>query len=211
MSDEGEDAELLEAWRRGDQAAGERLFDRNADAIARFFENKVRLGAEDLIQATFLRMIEGRDRIRMGSFRGYVFGIARNVLREHLRELIRGREVDPEVDCMAVLAPGPTTVAGARQEHQLMLEGLRRLAIEDQIVLELFYWEGLKAYEIAEVLDIAASNARRRLTKARVRLDKQMAEIAASPEILASTTRNLDSWASEVRQEMGGRQIGPLR
>ena len=60
------------------------LFDRHADAIARFFENKVRDGAEDLIQATFLRMMEGRERILGESFRAFMFGIARNVLREHL-------------------------------------------------------------------------------------------------------------------------------
>lgn len=201
--DESRDAGLLDAWRGGDRSAGERLFDRHADAIARFFENKVRLGAEDLIQATFVRMIEGRDRIRGSSFRAYVFGIARNVLREHLRELARGRDVDPKVESMAELAPGPSTAVALRQEHRLMLEGLRRLSIDDQILLELYYWEELKTHEVAEILGIPPSSARRRLSEARSMLDRRMAEIAASPALLDRTSRHLDSWIADVRRQMG--------
>jgi RNA polymerase sigma factor (sigma-70 family) len=207
-----QDAELLAAWRRGDQAAGRRLFDRHADAIARFFENKVQHGAEDLTQATFLAMLEGRDRIRAeGAFRAYAFGTARNVLRTHLRELARGRRVDPAVDSMAGLAPGPSTVVGARQEHQLMLEALRHLAIDDQILLELHYWEELKTDEIAEVLGIPSSSTRRRLSEARARLDAKMTEIAASPELLDRTLRSLESWVAEIRSQLGARCDRPER
>lgn len=201
-----QDAELLAAWRRGDQDAGERLFDRHADAVARFFENKVVHGAEDLTQATFLRILEGRDRLLdERAFRAFAFGIARNVLREHVRELARGRQVDPSVDSMAGLAPGPTTVVGARQEHQLMLEGLRHLALDDQILLELHYWEELRTDEVAEILGIPPSSTRRRLSEARDRLDAKMAEIAASPELLDRTLRNLESWVAEIRGQLGGR------
>lgn len=203
------DPDLLDAWRGGDTNAGKRLFDRHADAVARFFENKVRLGADDLTQGVFLAMLEGRDRIREGgSFRAFIFGIARNVLRVHLRELARGHEVDPDVDSMAALAPGPSTVVGLRQEHQLMLEGLRRLSITDQILLELFYWENLRAYEIGELLGIPPGTVRRQLMDTRAKLDAMMAQIAASPELLASTTRNLDSWVSDVRAQLGARPEG---
>lgn len=206
------DAALLVAWRGGDQAAGEQLFDRHADAVARFFENKVCRGAEDLTQATFLRMVEGRERIREeGAFRAYAFGIARNLLREHVRALARGGEVDPSVDSMADLAPGPSTVVGARQEHQLVLEGLRHLPLDDQILLELFYWEELRADEVAEILGIPPSSTRRRLSEARGRLDTKMAEIAASPELLDRTLRNLESWAAEIRGQLGGPRHGSER
>lgn len=206
------DAELLAAWRDGDQAAGERLFDRHADAVARFFENKVSRGAEDLTQATFLRMLEGRDRIReQSAFRAYAFAIARNVLREHIRAVARGGEVDPSVDSMAALSPGPSTVVGARQEHQLMLEGLRHLPLDDQILLELFYWEELQTDEVADILGIAPSSTRRRLSEARGRLDAKMAEIAASPDLLDRTLRNLESWAAEIRGQLGGGRHGSER
>jgi RNA polymerase sigma-70 factor (ECF subfamily) len=204
MQDEWQrDAALLDAWCRGDDRAGEQLFDRHADAVARFFENKVGAGAEDLTQATFLRMIEGRARVRDGvAFRAFVLGIARNVLREHLRELGRGRQIDPEVECMAALSPGPSTLIGAREEHRLLIEGLRRLPIEAQILLELYYWEQLKSHEIAVVLDVAPSTIRGRLTKAREQLAARMAELAASPEQLAATLQGLETWAAELQAQL---------
>ena len=198
------DAELLTAWRQGDQTAGAKLFDRHADAIARFFENKVREGGDDLIQQTFLRLVEGRERIREGiTLRGYLLGIARNVLREHLRALARNREVDPEIECMADLAPGPSTVAGRTREHRLLLEALRRLPVEHQITLELFYWEELNAAEIAEIMGISHSAMRSRVAKARELLREAMAQITQSRELLESTIGGLDRWAAELRAQLG--------
>ena len=48
----------------------------------------------------------------------------RVVLPAHLRKLARGREVDPEVESMSDLAPGPSTVVGRTREQRLLLEGL---------------------------------------------------------------------------------------
>ena len=199
-----EDATLLDAWRGGDGNAGASLFDRHSEAVARFFENKIREGTDDLIQQTFLRLIEGRDRIREGvAFRAYVLGVARNVLREHLRKLAKGRDVDPEVESMASLAPGPTSVIGNRREHRLLLEGLRRLPVEHQIALELFYWEGLNANQIADLVGISHSAMRSRMTRARALLREAMAEIAESQELLASTVGGLEGWVAQLRERLG--------
>ncbi|HLT36288.1 MAG TPA: sigma-70 family RNA polymerase sigma factor [Enhygromyxa sp.] len=194
------DAELLEAWRSGDAQAGAKLFDRHADAVARFFANKICVGAEDLVQQTFLLLVESRDRIREGlSFRAFVLGVARNVLRDHVRKLARGRSVDPEVDAMAELAPGPTTVIGRSREQRLLLAGLRRLPLEHQIGLELFYWEEMDAREIAELMGISHSAMRSRLARARELLREAMTQLAETPELLASTLDGLAQWASQVR------------
>lgn len=194
------DLELLTAWQGGDTVAGERLFEQHADAVVRFFKNKVRNGAEDLVQATFLRMLEGRDRLRdVRAFRAFVFAISRNVLREHLRELARGREVDPEVDSMAALIPGPSSVVGEREEHRLLLDGLRYLPVADQILVELAYWEGLDSGALGEIVGMSASSVRMRLMRARERLRQTMAELAATPTLLASTLEGMEGWAAEVR------------
>jgi RNA polymerase sigma-70 factor (ECF subfamily) len=197
------DAELLDAWRSGDAAAGQRLFDRHVHAVARFFRNKVRDDVEDLVQQTFLRVVEGKERIRDGvAFRAYLLGIARNTLRSHLRKLSRGRDVDTDVETMAELAPGPSTVASTKREHRLLLEGLRHLPIVYQIALELHYWEGLKAVEIAPLVGLSPSAMRSRLAKARELLEASMAAIARSREVLASTINSLDGWAAEVRAQL---------
>lgn len=204
MTDWRVDAELLEAWRAGVAGAGSQLFDRHADAVARFFENKVREGTDDLIQQTFMVVLDGSDRIRDGvAFRAFVLGVARNVLREHLRKLARGRAIDPEVESMAALAPGPTTVIGRKREHRLLLEGLRRLPVEHQTALELFYWEGFDARQISEVMGISHSAMRSRLAKARALLRDAMQEIAESPDLLRSTVDALDGWAAELRAQLG--------
>ncbi len=196
------DASLLEAWRAGDAAAGQRLFEQHAEAVARFFDNKLRDGSEDLIQMTFLRMVEGRARIREGLVvRAFILGIARNVFREHLRTLAKGASVDPEVDTMSSLAPGPTTMVGRSREQRLLLEGLRRLPVAHQTALELFYWEELDAKEIAEVMGVSHSAMRSRLVKARELLREAMAEIADSRELLDSTVDGLDRWAAQLREQ----------
>jgi len=197
------DAALLEAWRRGDKQAGKQLFVRHGPAVARFFRNKFRTGADDLIQLTFLRLLESKGRIRDGVvFRSFLLGVARNIMFEHLRAKNRGEPVNAEVDTMATLSPGPSTLLGRREEHRLLLEALRRLPIEHQIALELFYWEGYKTAEIAAVMGISGSAMRSRLSKARELLNATMEQLASSSEVLASTVNGLETWAKQIRGEL---------
>ena len=113
------DVALVEAWRGGDALAGEKLFRRYFKAISRFFRNKFSTGVEDLIQQTFVALVEGRERLRSDqSFRSYLFGIAHNVLRTHLRSLERGRRFDPTSSSIVQLDPGPSTVNAAREARR---------------------------------------------------------------------------------------------
>jgi RNA polymerase sigma-70 factor (ECF subfamily) len=206
MADEQQwsrDAELLDAWRAGDRHAGRQLFERHADAVARFFENKVRERPEDLIQQTFLVLVEQRGRVRDGvAMRAFILGVARNVLREHLRTLARGRPIDLEIDSMAALAPGPVTLLARQREQRLLLEALRSLPIEHQLTLELYYWERFDAREIAEVVGISHSAMRSRLVKARELLRDAITRLAESPQLLESTMTHLDDWAALLREQL---------
>jgi RNA polymerase sigma factor (sigma-70 family) len=197
------DAELLEAWRGGDNEAGVKLYDRHVAAVARFFRNKLPDHAEELIQQTFLALVESRDRIRAGvTFRAFVLGIARYKLLDQLGKVAKNRVVDHEADSIAELAPGPSTIMARKREHRLLLEGLRRIPVEHQIALELFYWENLSAAEIAEVFGISHSAMRSRMSKARALLEEQMAKLADSPELLNSTIAGFDDWIADVRARM---------
>ena len=81
-----DDAQLLSAWREGDEDAGEVLFERFYDGLSRFFRNKAGEHAPDLIQRTFLVLLETQGRMREGTtFQAYLFGVARNILLEHYR------------------------------------------------------------------------------------------------------------------------------
>jgi RNA polymerase sigma factor (sigma-70 family) len=199
-----DDHALVDAWQRGDKRAGAQLFDRYFAPVSRFFRNKLPDQAEDLIQQTFAALLEGRDRLRtITSFRSYLFGIAHNLLRAHLRSLDRNRALDPLESSLAELAPSPSALLGEQAEQRLLLLGLRRLPIEHQLALELHYWEGLNAAEIAEVLAVPHSTMRSRLGRARELLERAIAELAETPELGRSTLGGLDAWAQQVRAQLG--------
>src|SRR6185436_6575853 len=71
------DAELLSAWRGGDEKAGAELFERHFEALFRFFRNKAGDQAEDLVQETFLACLSGPAFRGEASFRTYLFTVAR--------------------------------------------------------------------------------------------------------------------------------------
>jgi RNA polymerase sigma factor (sigma-70 family) len=200
----GGDAELVEAWRGGDATAGEQLFRRHFPAISRFFRNKFSGPVDDLIQQTFVALVEGRERLRSEqSFRSYLFAIAHNVMRAHVRALERGRRFDPTSSAIVELDPGPSTMHGTREEQRLLLLALRRIALEHQVVLELVYWEGLNAAEIAEVVGVPHSTMRSRIQRARALLEQAIEQLARSPELCQSTIHGLEQWAEEVRALAG--------
>src|SRR3977135_4364515 len=101
------DGQLLEQWRAGDTVSGEVLFERYYDMVERFFLNKVASGVQDLVQETFMRCVESRERIRDNDrFRMYMFAIAYNVLTGHLRDRYRGaRALDLSEISICDLAP----------------------------------------------------------------------------------------------------------
>jgi RNA polymerase sigma-70 factor (ECF subfamily) len=205
---ERSDGELLERWRAGDLASGEALFEKYYPMVERFFLNKVADGVQDLVQETFIRCIESRERIRDDDrFRSFLFAIAYHVLNAHLRERYRG---GGEIDCSEIsvcdLAPGPGTLVTRRREHQLLVEALRNIPIDDQVLLELHYWEQLTTEQMAEALSIPVGTVRGRLQRARARLEAVMARLAESPRELSSTLERLDDWAAECREHLEGQR-----
>lgn len=93
----GTDIELLDAWCGGDNVAGDALIRRHFEAVCRFFRGKLGEDVEDLIQRTFqICTVRRRDLAVDGSFRGFLFGVARNLLLDHLRRVYRRGPPGPE-------------------------------------------------------------------------------------------------------------------
>ena len=199
------DFELLEAWREGDPRAGRELFARHFDAVYRFFRSKIDDAAEDLTQQTFLGCVKGKDRYRgEASFRTYLFTIARNRLYTHIRDRQR-RNAVLEVGQQSVADLGlasPTVQIAAREEQKILLQAMRRLPLEMQVALELHYWEGLSVREISEITETPSGTIKRRLQRARQRLDELIAELATSDELRRSTQANFEDWAKALRAEL---------
>jgi RNA polymerase sigma-70 factor (ECF subfamily) len=200
---EPDDWVLLDAWRSGDEGHGARLFHRHVEAITRFFSNKHDRDVEDLVQDTFLGLLKGTDGFRRdASVRTILFVIARRRLYDRLS---RTREQPVDFDEVSVtdLGVSPSGAVAARQEHRRLLHALRTIPLDQQILLELAYWEDLDGPALAEVLGIPANTVRSRLSRARDRLAEALAQLAESPEQLASTLDDLAAWTARVRSAAG--------
>jgi len=206
LSDRDADQALLDAWRLGDRHAGDVLFVRHFPAVQRFFRNKVSAEAiEDLVQRTFLVLIE-RPQLFLGrsSLRTFLLGIANNLTREYYRANRRAALHDDfDRASVADLGVGPTTAVGWKRECRVLLEALRRMPLNVQTLLELYYWESLTGGEIASVLGVPENTARTRLRRARERLAREVTRVERLSQPLESTLENLERWASSLRVQLG--------
>lgn len=203
------DDELLEQWRAGQVEAGHVLFERHFALVERFFVTKVGLAADDLIQATFAACVHGRDRIRQaGYFRGYLLGIARHELIAHFvrqRKVCGDIELQEELSAMRDGGASPSSLAAGKEEQRALLGALRSLRLDQQIVLELHYWEDLSMAEIAEVLGVPAGTVKSRLRLAREALKSKLREDATQSYVAEATITNLDAWAHSLRNVVSPR------
>jgi RNA polymerase sigma factor (sigma-70 family) len=198
------DGELLQAWGTGDRAAGEELLARHFEAVVRFFQNKIDRDHDDLIQKTFLGCLESRERFRGdGSFRAFLFGVARNVLGKHLRQRYREpASLDFAHVSVAELGDTPSLLVVEDQQQELMLHALRRIPLDHQIVLELCYWEGMTAAEVGEMLGVPIGTAKTRLRRAKQLLAAELSDLQAGVTGAAPTETRLDTWARGIRRRL---------
>lgn len=200
------DGSLLGAWKRGDERAGARLYRRHAGAVQRFLRNKVaERDVADLMQATFLECFEHSDRYREGaSFRAFMLGFARNLLLHHYRARYRKDDrVDLGVSSVVELGVSPTGMIAGKQEERCLLAALRSLPTEQQILLELFYWEGMQGKELSELYAVPEGTVRTRLRCARQRLVETFERLeGAGVKVRVTTGASLDAWARGVRERM---------
>jgi RNA polymerase sigma-70 factor (ECF subfamily) len=234
VADPHEDAALLQAWQAGDRDAGNRLVDRHFDAITRFFRNKV--CAEDdvaeLVGQTFLGCTSGKDRFRGdASVRQYLYAIAQNVLRKYIRARYKrqSEHLDFAAVCVQDLAPASlSSIVAHKREAQSLVQALREIPVEDQVVLELMYFEGLSGSELAGVLGLPEGTVRGRLARGKQRLRERVAALLARAPAAARSAppaahgavtpdrpdrpdqldqldqlEQLDHWALELRRAQG--------
>lgn len=198
------DLRLLQRWRAGDNRAGNELFKRHFDSIWRFFDNKIDGDVDELVQGTFLACVKSRDAFRaQSSFRTYLFAIARNELYRFLRKRRRDADaLDFGVTSLAHLGTTPQSYIARNEAHQRLLQALYQLPVEQQVLLELHYWEEMTPTLLAEVFDIPPSTARSRLMRARQALRAVMDQQEKKGDVPDySSDDSLDAWARSLRDQ----------
>lgn len=201
-----DDIGLLQRWSDGNAQAGQDLLARHFDALCRFFRNKLPDAVDDLIQRTFLKLLENRSRFEgRSSFRTYLFTIARSELFDELRRRHRlGNRFEPLEHSCASWQPNATSALARRREERLLLEALRRIPIDHQIALELYFWEEMSAAEIGRILETPEGTVRTRIRRAKQLLETELNELSADGEPLHTTAARIETWAKDVRDRLAG-------
>jgi RNA polymerase sigma-70 factor (ECF subfamily) len=186
------DASLVQMAVSGHAAAFSELLGRHGQAVHAYLARRAgRDAADDLLAEVWLRAYAGRQHYdtRWQNARPWLYGIARNVLREHWRRARPEVAVgDRHADASASDDPWPAVDDRLDANAQLarLRHALAQLASWDREVLLLVTWEDLSPGEAAVALGIPAGTARSRLHRARALmrqlLDDQLADDASYQE-----------------------------
>jgi RNA polymerase sigma factor (sigma-70 family) len=187
------DLSLLDRWCVGDAAAGNALFKRHFASVYRFFEHKTDGEVDDLVQETFLQCLRSRATFRRQStFRTFLFAIARHVLFQHWRKQATTRAVlDFEDVSIAALTTSIGTQLARSADRAQLLAVLRTLPLDQQLLLELYYWEDFERDQLAEVFEVETATIGSRLFRARQALADGMSR----------ASDGLDAWARALAND----------
>jgi len=130
-----------------------------------------------VLQDAYLRILEGRARFGGGSgFRTWLFGVIRNVAREHRRRALR--EASRLVGDVPPDAPAggasPHDAAERRVLAARLRNALDRLPERQRDVLHLVFYQGLTVAEAAEVLGVGVGTARTHYARAKDAMRKEL-------------------------------------
>ncbi len=170
-----DDPDLLGAFARGDSAALGELFDRHHVAVYRFVSRltgAARADLDDLVQGTFVEVARSAARFDgRAAFRTWLFGIALNVARRHVRGRIRRRRVmDDDADQRPSDVPGADRPDENAERRELLARVDRAVAGLPADLREVFVAceiEDLPGAEVARALGIPEGTLWRRLHDAR--------------------------------------------
>ena len=156
------DADLVRAYRSGDERGATELVGRHAVAVARFLGAAGADGGDidDLVQDTFIRAFRALDGWRgEAAFRSWLMTIASNLLKDQYRRA-RGRRLVPIEENDLQAHDDPAASLDARETERRLQQGLGTLPRLQREVFLLRAQQGLDYDEIARALGTTPGAAR---------------------------------------------------
>lgn len=190
MPNETPDWDLVAAARAGDWEAYAELVRRYERPLVHFCKRMTgsHEDAEELAQETFMRVHRYIKRLTpRAKFSTVIFGFARNLTLNHLRDSRRRGQRVPEpadsktgaglVEQFSETADRPDEQARLREIEQIIEAGLERLTPQHREVIVLREFQGLDYESIAEIVKCRKGTVKSRLARAREQLRLQVLEL----------------------------------
>lgn len=183
------DAALLLAFQRGDEAAFRLLYERNTRAMIAYCHRFVRdaARAEELAQDVFVKLYRSAHRYRPSArFKTFLYRVATNhCLNEVRRAEFTARAADrpgdgpaPDLDALPSGAADPHDEAVARSLEQAVTALLGALPEKQRAAFVLCRFEGMSYEEIAETLETSVSAVKSLIHRATVSAAAALAPFA---------------------------------
>lgn len=173
MSDE----ELMETVQKGNVNAMSTLFERYHRQLFGFFVRltRDRQLSEDLTQATFERILRYRNSYRGdGSFRSWIFSVARNVQVDHYRKNRIKVDQGVEMTELKLLTPTVSVALEERERREALERAIHELPETYRETLLLVWKQELKYREVAKILGTTETNIKSRMHRAVRALRKKL-------------------------------------
>ncbi|HEX7306373.1 RNA polymerase sigma factor [Lentzea sp.] len=152
------------------------LFDTYAPRLRSYLAGRVGVDtADDLVAETFLVALRRRaeyDPAR-APVRGWLYGIATNLLRNHVRREVRGYQATERLHAETDHGHDARVVAQVDAQRQLA-RVLPTLSAQERDLLLLTSWAGLDPSEVATALNMPASTVRSRLHRVRTKVQAML-------------------------------------
>ncbi len=174
------------------------LFDRHGDAVFGYFARRVpRQEVPDLVAETFRLAFDARTRFDPARVRArpWLYGLATNVLRHHLRSARREQAAHLRLVPPAGTMSDEDAVAAsidAASEWPAVAAALGELAEIDREAVLLMAWEELSYAEIAEATGVPVGTVRSRINRARRQLRELVDATGQLPVVPTPTEEVLD-------------------
>ncbi len=175
-------AGVVDRAKRGDEEAFQLIFTRYGRPILRFIQNLVqnRALAEDLLQETFVRAYRHLGGLRdVRHLSTWLFGIARNVVRESLREHRRDERTitldEPESLELESTGPLPEGVMLDRELNKVIGQALLELDADKRIVFTLKIFHEMSYDEISQITGHSVGKLKTDLHRARQLMRRRIA------------------------------------
>lgn len=180
------DAELINAFKKGNQKALEILINRYKDKIytAIFMLVKDEFTADDIFQDAFLKMIKtirGGKYAEQGKFLPWAMRVAHNLCMDHFRKVKHNVSVVlPDgtdiTDILPTSAHGASDAMERREAHESVRKLVEQLPEEQREVVVLRIYADLSFKDISQLTSVSINTALGRMRYGLINLRKMIEE-----------------------------------